>query len=52
MQTISDLVFVTGIDSKQKLMELKNEHPIYYYRFSFDAASLLDPTNDKNIKGK
>lgn len=42
------MLFVTGVDSKQQLMQLKNEHPIYYYRFDFDELS--DPAVKGRIK--
>ena len=33
----SNIVFITGINYKLKLMQKTHLHPIYYYRFDFDT---------------
>ncbi|XP_031780351.1 uncharacterized protein LOC107980480 isoform X1 [Nasonia vitripennis] len=48
IQTVTDLAFITGIDTKQQLLRTHNRHPIYYYRFSQDSSEYPGFIADKN----
>ncbi|KAJ8666885.1 hypothetical protein QAD02_008547 [Eretmocerus hayati] len=47
----SDLLFVTGIDTKQRLLSVHNGYPIYYYRFSFEHQHSAHRSEGVNLDG-
>lgn len=47
----TDLLFILGIDIKQKMMTRNNAHPIYYYRFSFVSNYSLHKAFGVDLKG-
>ncbi|XP_058804712.1 uncharacterized protein LOC131671922 [Phymastichus coffea] len=47
----TDLFFVLGIDTKQSLISRNNDHPIYYYRFSFNSNNSLHRTEGIDLNG-
>ena len=52
MQVASELLFVVGIDAKQRLMARGPKDPVYYYRSTYTAG--LGKSSEKlfNIAGK
>lgn len=41
VQETSDLLFVQGIDSKQKLLHRKSNSPIYYYHLKYETERCI-----------